>query len=504
MERFIAITFLILFVQACGGGSGSNSDNSISPGDQSSQSSSSFSVSSKVTDPYFARCLESQAQEHAWRGNSDVREITCFPEDVTDIGWGVSSLAGIEDFVNLRYLKIVGGGHSEGHLKTINEIRSLPNLEHIELWEGHIGSLEPLRGLTSIKTFVISNFIFADITPITSLTNLEELRLIRRGTRVEGAIEFATMANLTKLKRLHLERVFYDIGNDSDEFFLAMPQLETLSMISTNLRSFGVLQNLTNLNHLDLIAVRLQNEDEAPDYGLSLFDVLSTMTDIHTLGLSIADVDLSFLNNYEKLRTLYLDRYSFHAHEMAAINSRVSLEELSISNFHEFDVSALANLTNLKLLSLQSGRLRTDAATIPESLSGLESLYLWDAFSHFHFAQSPISLSFIEHLTNLKDLQIYRTPFLNIESVNGFEKIQHIGLVDIGLSDTSIFEGMPKLRTINMAANQIEDIDGLLVLDDIEHLNVSSNRISCSKIRAFWRERPTVTFTSSDKKCSLY
>ena len=180
------------------------------------------------------------------------------------------------------------------HATGITELRISNN-------RGEITDLSPLEDLTQLKILSIANYktsrdpptALSDISPVTKLTNLEELRLDH-----SSIVDISPLAGLTKLKTLDLER-----NSIVDTSSLAkLTALTILSLRDNKLTSLGTsLSSLTALTQLWLGG----NQD------LSDISVVKNFTNLELLYLtstSITSAGLSaVLPSLSKLKWLYID-----------------------------------------------------------------------------------------------------------------------------------------------------------------------------------------------------
>src|SRR4030043_255787 len=243
-------------------------------------------------------------------------------------GYGISDLAGLEQCTNLEWLDIRGN-----YIANITALSGLKKLRFLDLYYNTLAlaDMSPLSAITSLEELKLQ---VNDITPIAALPNLTSLTL--RPT-----------ANLTVLKSLnnltHLSISHY--GPDGDPYlesydFSFMEDGGTKMLGLGPIQDLSFLSELTNLTYLDLgwnkisdlsPLKNLANLKELYLYANNLTDVspLSTMTDLTVLDLNANDIsDLSPLTSLQNLEELYLHRNSVS------------------------DCTSLADMTSLKVLYL--------------------------------------------------------------------------------------------------------------------------------------------------------
>ena len=211
-------------------------------------------------------------------------------------------------------------------------IRSLTGLEHatgidsLQLPRNNISDLSPLSGLTQLTS------VNLDLNPMTDLSVLKDL------------------VNLTLLyARRPLTQANFNPPTLDLSFLTKLTQLKYLALNVWAIRDLSVLENLTALKELYLQWNRFSD--------ISPLSSLTTLTHLD-LTSNYFLTDISPLGSLTALENLHL------THGFAA-ESRLS------------DISALKNLTNLKLLWLHSTNITSDGlAEVLPSFSAMDSLIL--------------------------------------------------------------------------------------------------------------------------------
>ncbi|ACB84644.1 leucine-rich repeat domain-containing protein [Natranaerobius thermophilus] len=84
----------------------------------------------------------------------------------------------------------------------------------------------------------------------------------------------------------------------------------------------------------------------------------------------------------------------------------------------------------------------------------------------------------IEHMENLKVLELNRTEVSNIDPLKSLRKLEQLTLRDNQIEDIKAIENLNKLRFLDLANNSIDNIDPVKNLNNLEVLNLSNNEIN--------------------------
>ena len=178
----------------------------------------------------------------------------------------VASLDGLENLTALRTLQMYGSGstytdvdalagltsltvlrlpmHGEKNTFQINGLAGLTNLTELDM-ECSVESLEPLRGLTNLRTLSIQNGYsssgkaFSSLEPLSGLTNLTQLSV-----RGDVAGSLSALSGLTELRVLQIQQEDRDYTRWEDrEVIRDLSPLSGLTKLSS-LTVYGAAENI--------------------------------------------------------------------------------------------------------------------------------------------------------------------------------------------------------------------------------------------------------------------
>ena len=385
----------------------------------------------------------------------------------------------------------------------LTKFTHLKKLEALQLGGPSLTSLEGLDQLSGLNELILFD---------TGLTDLSALAACRQITRLSllGCDKLASVASLSQashLKSLALSgKSFTDLSPLS-----SLSGLEELSVTGTSIQNAAFLSGMTGLKSLEL----------AENKELGAVPELAALTALERLTL---DSDESFasqddLGKLVSLRALKL-RMSKKLSFLQPLQSQ--LEELTIYTYQaQWDVSGLAQFTNLKRLSFRSGNSFYDSYTVElQGLSALRGLPLEELDLSGQKIYGPIDAvldigtlqvlnlndAFSEgtdygrfaNLTQLRELDLggYRdmadTPpgpdeqywsykaqpaSVFVEHLGALTSLERLSLAGCGVEDISALASLTNLKYLNLADNDISDLAPLSGLSGLNYLNLSGSRI---------------------------
>jgi hypothetical protein len=192
---------------------------------------------------------------------------------------------------SLRLLRITGGG-----LRDMTPLRGLSHLREFSISEAPLKSLEGIAGLKSLKRIVLQQLPLEQLDELRHLHQLEEVVLVLL-RRVQS---IGALTQLPALRRV----VIHACGKVSDvEKLGGVTKLESLELESIKLPSVTFLAGLTQLRNLQLVSV-----GKIPSLSF-----LRKMEDLEifmpAMNTTVEDGDMSILLELPALRqTLYTER----------------------------------------------------------------------------------------------------------------------------------------------------------------------------------------------------
>jgi len=274
----------------------------------------------------------------------------------------------------------------------------------------NLTGLEHATGLTELN--LGGNHGLADLTPLSGLTSLRRLNLLRGNPLNRAAYDIYILALRTEGAEVLI---------DADPVvYIPDTNLHTAleSALNKNAGEAILRSELATLTLLRAVGTSIGN--------LTGLEYATGLEELYLSGNSISDI--SALSNLTTLQTLYLDSNSIS--DISGLSNLTSLRSLALGNNSISDISALSNLTSLRSLALRNNSI-SDISALSE-LTTLSFLYLRD--------------NNISDLTPLSGLTALQRLYLNSNSISDIAPL----VANMGLGSGDII----KLRgnTLNAAA----------------------------------------------------
>ncbi|KZN50035.1 hypothetical protein [Pseudoalteromonas luteoviolacea] len=460
----------------------------------------------EVVSEHLKYCIERTAKESGWKTLEDIEVLNCDFDNKSTI---VNNISGLDKLPNLKELQITGGywDYDTEQLTDLSPLSNLKNLEVLHIDFGNdIQSIEPLRGMESLKSLHIWPMLFEDLDPISTLTNLETLSI--QGAPSSGAeggkiyqrkvTDFSALESLHKLQHLNLSRLdfaFVDyIGKLS--FLENMPSLKSLYLTGTPISDFNGIQHLTELEKLSLTS-RFINDDPLIKAELEAsYQHLYSLSKLKSFRWDrVQESPLDVLKTFKQLEYLNLQILTISENDNRAetIGSLSTLKELRLVLVNNFPLSKLQQLENLERLNFSSGSFDPTHFNFPVALSNLNHIVLQRVSSS---TDTPLTYGAFAPLPNLQLISIENSDLENIALINQAANLNWVSLSINDSEDLSFFSTMDKVEKLALTSNGALNIDPLLQMKSLTNLFLYQHDMSdlsqCDSIAKFKELRPNV------------
>jgi len=211
---------------------------------------------------------------------------------------------------------------------------------------------------------------------------------------------------------------------------------------------------------------------DAPGGGITDLSGLEHAVNLEYLvlglgGNQIRDMDISPLANLVNLRRLSLGARN-QIRDISPLANLIKLEGLFLSGTQIRDISPLANLVNLTDLGLSFNQIR--------DISPLANLV---NLSELNLRSNQVrDISPLANLTNLRTLWLCGNQIRDISPLANLINLRTLWLGSNEVSDISPLSNLTNLWTLDLDYNQITDISPLSNLNNLWMLHLRHNRIS--------------------------
>ena len=233
---------------------------------------------------------------------------------------------------------------------------------------------------------------------------------------------------------------------------------------------------------------------------------LTKVTNLKRLKIEFVDyfeVDFASIGSIPNLETLELSShpenfFTDSVVDIAGLGNATSLKSLSFGGLTLANLSAISELTELRSLSLFSGKTELSNINFVAPLTKLETLRVGSTFGGSRPGAKGLSdISVLANLTELSKLDLTENNVSNISSLANLTKLSELNLSYSNVSDISALANLTELRELDLTENNISDISVLLALPwaaEDDRASLQNNPIPAAQIEELRQKVATVNF----------
>ena len=366
----------------------------------------------------------------------------------------IDSLANLE---MLEELSIINPTINNGNFNT-KFLRSLNNLITLDLSGlGRLVSNKFLKDLTKLKTLRLYETTLEDYSPLTNLTELEDLIIKGNGNDSTEWIN-----NMTKLVRLTLENFYVnDAVLDKISEFRNLEELSLAETVITTTRYFPLLPKLKLLS--------LQYCDEIEEYYY--LSECKSLKSLALVGIGFPENVLSHLKDLKFLNSLNLFTDTTQVYDFRPLINNKTLEILALNEAKVDNnvMKIISSISNLRMLKIDNFYIDDDVRYFDDD--GLEQLSKLKKIKLLIINGNPYITStgvlWLDKIPNLLSLDLTRCRLLNYTIfgiLSTFPSLKKITIDRFHEEDTlPLREAKPNI-IINMVDREQEEVP----VDDLE------------------------------------
>ena len=231
-------------------------------------------------------------------------------------------------------------------------------------------------------------------------------------------------------------------------------------------------EKLSKLSHLKYMHISKSGSKNA-SVNLGEFDFPEAIE-----ALSFYDADVTGLHTLHNLKHLKSLRFSGGKLDISGAMELPHLESLSIfdvDNLHSSDIGELISLMpDLRHISIIMTDISSDVLIkVAKTHPMISSLIIDPSRDRTYIS----NIKFLDYLTNLKELHIYKEDLESLEEFPELPKLEKLTINSTQLSDLTSIHRLPNLKYLDLAGNQIKDMTPLNHLTKLEELTISGNPI---------------------------
>lgn len=385
-------------------------------------------------------------------------------EEVTIRHCEVTDMSRISELGNLKRLSL-----QDNYIEKIVGLENMTNLEILNFQNNNISKIEGLEHLTKLSELNLNDNQITDILPLSANTSLTTLRLTKNAG-IDG-----NRANYTGERLEALEKIGEILNKPDGKIYLDVDKIglftnyKALELSSQKLTTLEPLQGLTELETLNLSSNQITLEDEKSQ------EILKSMTKLETLYIYFSILtDITAINNLTNLKVLGL----------TGSNANINLAEIEdiISNLDNLIVSTKIFQT---IVNCDANKI-TKLCLTANSYSHLTELPDLSKFTKLTYLKlnghnTITDLSIISELTSLQTLDLYAMD-LHGRMID-FSKLTN--LTSLNLTNNSLWsedlENLKALKnnvglTINLRNNSIIDASALYELNPSTVIDLRGNK----------------------------
>ena len=410
----------------------------------------------------------------------------------------------LSNLVNLTYLDL-----EDNQVRDLSPLANLTSLTHLNLHENQISDISPLSNLVNLTYLSLGENQITNLRTLSNLTNLESLHL--SGNPI---INISSLSGLTNLTELYLSSNRHrDEIRDITPLY-SLTSLEELGLSHTKIKDTSFLYNMTRLTRLVLVDNQLED--------INFVSNLTNLTDLKLNSLMSEEpyanqiTDITPLTHLDNLTELYL--YNNQISDIGPLSNLTDLTELYLSSNRISDIISLSNLSNLTYLDLENNPLTDSAESIIRILQNNQTTVQYNPIptalvvkipdvnlryqieqalskdsgasitrielgqiSNLDASNSSITdLRGLEHCTNLTNLNLSSNQITDLGPLYSLTNLGDLNLHNNQISHLGILSNLPYLYSLNLSDNRLDNIASLSRLSYLEVLDVQNNHLSAS------------------------
>lgn len=402
------------------------------------------------------------------------------------------------------------------------DLQCFANLEKIDIGRHEFGQ-EDLYGLKKLYAIYSGTSVYSLLDVVQYKENITEIGLHSgfMGTSTEDIIYFPniekvyldadsleeldSLSVLEHLKELHI--VTDEFGGYTDTAVFAklydFTELEVLSIDCPSLRDIGFLENMKKLRELTIINAEILNLDALlyradtlekltvwHTYEVTDYSPVFQLTNLTQLAVELTD-DVAVvpdMSGFKNLKTLAIGR----AEGLDNIATVTGLEELALVGTYNGSIGPVAQLTNLKKLTVQDVSVYDGDLSSLAAMSGLEELVLDESF-----IWSDISCLF--SIPNLKSLSLENATFgMDFAKVADCSSLEYLNMKDVRIyglingewnysgddiilkvvENPEFFNHFPNMKELYLPNHELTDVNFAGNLKQLEILDISNSYVT--------------------------
>lgn len=404
-------------------------------------------------------------------------------------GKGITNLEGLQ-YLSRSNSEIAIYLYGNSELEDLTPIQSLTNVNDLSLSNTKIGDLTPINSYPVIKKLSIDGTKVTSLDAIKGLGTLETFNL--SNTEIDDQ-ELNNLISLSNLKHLYMN--YTEISDIS-----MLTSLSELRSIQVNQKDNEKIASGLNINGIENL-IKLESF-EAKNNQINNLSCFQNLTSLTTLNLSENNItDISTLKNLKNLNTLYLKDNLID--DISGLNDLNKLVRLDLENNQIDDLSPIKNIITLDRLVISKNQISditmldalvnlSDFQASENQIRNIDVITNWTNINTLSLPSNQISeIPNLKHNSKLKSLNLMSNEIISIHSLES-TTLEYLVLNDNNIDDIDSLNNVPNLKTLLLNNNSILDVKVVKQLDSLLTFQAMSQEIELDEALEYRGELKTL------------
>ncbi len=351
----------------------------------------------------------------------------------------------LSEIRGLKYLDI-----SYTSIISLEPIRSLNHLAHLEAVEAPVSKLDYLKYATKLKVLNLSNTNIESIEVLGGLSGIQSLNV--SGTYIR---DFSVLGQLQELKSLNLSKTSFE----NNQLLVGLAQLQYLDASNTQISDWKKI-SLPSLQEIDLAHTPLAQLQGFVGLGeLKQLKINSTQVSDLTPLISIASLKKVYCDD-TKVTEAQAAQFMKKRSDVVVLTNSKALRSWWDSLSQNWKNVFKAYLVNA-------------SAPSQEDLVRLVHIDSLNISSHRLLDAAPLA-----RLKRLKFLDISNNLFVNLNFLEELSELEVLVANGLPAEDISAVASLSKLKAFSYKSNLSINLNPLKGIRDLMLLNLDGNKVS--------------------------
>jgi hypothetical protein len=335
--------------------------------------------------------------------------------------------------------------------------------------------IEPIHAFRDLKYVDISRTQIKELAPISNITYLSYLDISNTPTQDIQFIKYSDKLTYLDISGTKVTNI--------DELS-SLKSLKTFKSAKTPLRGFGVFENFTELEILDL--------EESGFNNIENIKILTQLKALNIKGNYL--INFGFLSQLKQLREINLEETNIL--DLSPLASLPSLWRININGTEVSQLDPLNDSPSVKRIYADRTSISENAAEVFARnnrgillIHHVENLQTWwqtlpDGWSEVFVKRSPVlgqgkpSIEDLTALVNLDSLNLDNSKIVNLRPALKFKSVVYLSFKNTMIEDLSPLAEIKSLVHINGDNSAVNNVKALQQLSSLKRLSFVGTNIT--------------------------